>query len=170
VFQRRIDGSVDFYRTWDEYLNGFGNLNEEFWLGNRLVHELTTKRSYKLKVEAVAFDGSTFHSFNSNFNLSSLDNKFAIWFSDCYGSTYSCIAPTNISFSTWDNDNDLSGSNCALAYRGAWWYTACHGCNLNGIYYPGGNHSGRYASGVDWSAFRGYYESMKMTWMMISRM
>lgn len=33
AFQRRLDGSVDFYRGWDDYTHGFGYVNSEYWLG-----------------------------------------------------------------------------------------------------------------------------------------
>lgn len=33
VFQRRQNGQTDFFRKWAEYRVGFGNLEDEFWLG-----------------------------------------------------------------------------------------------------------------------------------------
>ena len=41
VFQRRMDGSVDFYLNWIDYENGFGDLNGKFWLGLSKIHRLT---------------------------------------------------------------------------------------------------------------------------------
>ena len=68
-------------------------------------------------------------------------------------------------FSTYDQDNDVSPNNCAVQFKGAWWYAACHRSNLNGFYY-GGPHAS-FADGVDWYHWTGNYYSLKTTEMKI---
>ncbi|PIK59867.1 fibrinogen-like protein A [Apostichopus japonicus] len=51
VIQRRVDGSVDFYRTWNEYKQGFGFLKREFWLGNDQISDLTNQKDYELRID-----------------------------------------------------------------------------------------------------------------------
>ncbi|KAI8495050.1 Fibrinogen- domains (FReDs) [Branchiostoma belcheri] len=49
VIQRRLDGSVLFNRTSEEYKRGFGNKNGEYWLGNENIHLLTNQKAYTLR-------------------------------------------------------------------------------------------------------------------------
>ena len=45
-FQQRTDGNVDFFRDWQHYKRGFGNLQNEFWLGNENIFTLTLQGLY----------------------------------------------------------------------------------------------------------------------------
>ena len=51
VIQRRINGSVDFYRNWTNYVSGFGDLEGEFWYGLENIHCLTTREDMELRIE-----------------------------------------------------------------------------------------------------------------------
>ncbi|CAL8286565.1 unnamed protein product [Boreogadus saida] len=33
VIQRRTDGTINFYRGWEQYKTGFGQASSEYWLG-----------------------------------------------------------------------------------------------------------------------------------------
>ena len=59
VFQRRMDGSVDFYRNWTEYKTGFGDLNGEFWLGLDKISRLTKSGQNVLRVDLEDFENET---------------------------------------------------------------------------------------------------------------
>jgi len=53
VIQQRVDGSVNFNRSWADYKNGFGTvgLKTNFWLGNENIYWLTRMRDYQMRVE-----------------------------------------------------------------------------------------------------------------------
>ena len=57
VFQRREDGSVDFYRDWVDYKNGFGDLDKEFWLGLDKISRLTKESPQTIRFDLSDFDG-----------------------------------------------------------------------------------------------------------------
>ena len=78
VFQKRQDGSVDFYRPWDDYKRGFGNLNGEFWLGLDKIHRLTVSGSYKLRVDVEDLQGSTAFAEYSSFAVTSERVKYKL--------------------------------------------------------------------------------------------
>ncbi|CAH3040573.1 unnamed protein product [Porites lobata] len=139
VFQRRRDGSVDFFRAWDDYKRGFGNLNGEFWLGLDKIHRLTVSSGYKLRIDLGDIHGKTAFAEYSSFSVKSEKAKYQLNFGSYSGTAGDGLGRMHrgMSFSTKDRDNDRWGRNCALHFKGAWWYNDCHHSNLNGLYLNG---------------------------------
>ena len=77
VFQRRQDGSLDFYRNWTDYKSGFGNLSGEFWLGNDNIHLLTKDSNQSLKVE-LRYNDETAYADYSTFWTENEDQKYRL--------------------------------------------------------------------------------------------
>ena len=154
VFQRRQDGSVDFYRGWNDYKSGFGQLTAEFWLGNDKIHRLTASRPSSLRVELEDWSGSRVYAKYGRFNVGDEQAQYRLEVASNSGTARdSLTSHNNMAFSTKDRDNDkCSRGNCAVIRTGAWWYTSCLESNLNGKYL--GNKRGDY-KGTLWEAFRG---------------
>ncbi|XP_045176070.2 ficolin-2-like [Mercenaria mercenaria] len=58
VIQRRIF-DTDFFKTWYDNKIGFGNLSDNFWLGNDNIHETSTQNVYQLRVDMTSNDDET---------------------------------------------------------------------------------------------------------------
>ena len=69
VFQRSQDGSVNFYRGWNDYKAGFGQLTAEFWLGNDKIHRLTASKLSSLRVELEDWKGVQVYAKYDKFNI-----------------------------------------------------------------------------------------------------
>ena len=79
VFQRRLDGSVDFYLDWESYKNGFGDLNGEFWLGNGNLHRLTAAYNVTLRVDLEDFDGNKAYAECTTFKVADEVDKYRLF-------------------------------------------------------------------------------------------
>ncbi|XP_058120073.1 ficolin-1-like [Anopheles ziemanni] len=137
VIQHRYDGSVDFYKNWKEYRNGFGNLDGEFWLGLEYLHQITKNRPHELLVEMKDFHGNYGYAKYGEFEIGRESELYVLKKLGTYSGSAgdSMQNHKNKKFSTFDRDNDESDKgNCADRWHGAWWYYKCHVSNLNGRY------------------------------------
>ena len=78
MFQKRLDGSVNFYLNWSDYKHGFGNLNGEFWLGLDKIYRLTSDNNNMLRVDLEDFEGNTAYAEYSMFGVMSENDKFKL--------------------------------------------------------------------------------------------
>ena len=151
VFQRRQDGSVDFFRGWNDYKAGFGQLTAEFWLGNDKIHRLTASRPSSLRVELEDWSGSKAYAKYGKFNISDEQAQYRLEVGSYSGTAGDSLTyHNNMAFSTKDRDNDKDSKHCAVEFTGAWWYKYCHWSNLNGQYLG----DKRDARGARWYNFR----------------
>ncbi len=170
VFQRRMDGSVSFNRNWDSYVDGFGDLKREHWLGLEKIHCLTaSKGRAELYVDMYDCDGVRKYARYSYFHVegSSVNYKLHVsGYSGTAGDSFNgwTDETTNgMQFSAWDRDHDGGSINCAAKYDSGWWFNNCFRCNLNGPYICGAVQSTWY--GVIWYTFGGRAHSLKYTEM-----
>ncbi|ERE88802.1 tenascin [Cricetulus griseus] len=160
VFQRRMDGQTDFWRDWEEYAHGFGNISREFWLGNEVLHSLTQAGDYSMRVDLRAGDEAVFAQYDF-FRVDSAVENYRLHLEGYHGTAGDSMSYHSGSvFSARDRDPNNLLISCAVSYRGAWWYRNCHYANLNGLYGSTVDHQG-----VSWYHWKGFEFSVPFTEM-----
>ncbi|KAK0065255.1 BpFREP22.1, partial [Biomphalaria pfeifferi] len=164
IFQRRINGKVDFYRGWKEYRDGFGDYNiGEFYLGNENIFILTSTGQYDLRID-LEFNSKKYFAQYKDFKILSETEKYKLQIGDYSGNAGDSLSGhNNMFFSTFDRDNDVDRDiNCAEDRSGAWWFLDCHESNLNGQW---GRTS--YPKGMNWYYLTDWSNSVTFSEMKI---
>lgn len=124
------------------------------------MHKITSSGHYELRVDLMD-GGELAYAQYDKFNIAEPRTRYKI-----YTGAYNGTAGDSMTyhhgrpFSTYDNDNDIAVTNCALSYKGAFWYKNCHRVNLMGKY---GDSS--HSKGINWFHWRGHEHSIEFAEM-----
>ena len=136
VIQRnRINSQLSFNKNWREYEEGFGDLNKDFWSGLKMMHTLTQRGQWEMRVDYQLPNNTWSYLHYNNFSVGNASEEYPLTVRGFtgVGDDLFTLHPLNgIKFSTPDNDNDRSNRNCAkiVNYNG-WWYNHCRIININ---------------------------------------
>ncbi|XP_060582582.1 microfibril-associated glycoprotein 4-like [Ruditapes philippinarum] len=171
IFHRRMDGSVEFYRNFTEYENGFGNVEGELWLGLKYIKELAEHSSTEIRIDMTRNDSTTGHEACPDFMLTEGTN-YTLTIGPCTRSgmrdaRYVFAYNNQMPFSTYDRDLDVE-IDCPVDGHGAWWYKNCNNVNLNGLYLTPGKYDTKPYCGHWHYGFNRYW-LLKKSSMMIRR-
>ncbi|XP_072504674.1 tenascin-N [Notamacropus eugenii] len=153
VFQRRNTGQLDFFKRWKSYVEGFGDPMREFWFGLEKLHNLTTGTpvQYEVRVDLQTANESAYAVYDF-FQVASSKDKYKLTVGKYRGTAGDALSYHNgWKFTTFDRDNDIALSNCALTHHGGWWYKNCHLANPNGRY-----GETKHSEGVNWEPWKGH--------------
>jgi len=141
VFQRRQDGSEEFFRDWEDYKHGFGLPKSEFWWGLENLHLATKDGPRELRIDIEDFSGNKAYAHYLSFRILSESQMYAISVSGYSGTARDALTfHDGTPFTTKDRDHDSDQANCAERWNGAWWFKSCFRSHLNGEYqFPNGS-------------------------------
>uniref|UniRef100_K9J6P4 Fibrinogen C-terminal domain-containing protein n=1 Tax=Ciona intestinalis TaxID=7719 RepID=K9J6P4_CIOIN len=150
TFQQRKNGRINFNRGWEDYVNGFGNPNEDYWAGLENILSLTRQNQIalsawystlrpNLRVDLKGWDGFYAYVEYERFTLYSKSNYTMANLARRFGTAFQPNIPHAIfplEFSTFDHTSKESYfiSNCPGPHNSGWWFWECSFSNLNGVY------------------------------------
>ncbi|XP_042234279.1 angiopoietin-1-like isoform X1 [Homarus americanus] len=128
LVRHRQTPQENFTRSWQDYKEGFGDLEGEHWLGNEKLNALTDgEKHYRLRVEATNLQGEQRYGEWQVFKVADEDNRYRLTLQQ-YNSSSSSLGDdltyhNGQSFTTVDRDHDTAPFNCAaIRGEGGWWW------------------------------------------------
>ena len=141
VIQRnKKDSVLSFNKNWEDYEKGFGDLNTEFWYGLTMIHCLTQRGQWEMRLDYQRNDKSWSYLHYNQFSVGNASEQYPLSVGGFTGVGYNQFMPTN-------KNGDLNGmkfstpdkGGCAASYKSGWWYNTCYWININ-LQPPNGNN------------------------------
>nr|XP_048309099.1 angiopoietin-related protein 3 isoform X2 [Myodes glareolus] len=168
LIQHRKDGSQDFNETWENYKNGFGRFDGEFWLGLEKIYAIVQQSNYILRLELQDWKDSK-HYVEYSLRLGSHETNYTLHLAKTAGNVPEALPEHgDLMFSTWDH-RAKGQLYCPESYAGGWWwYDVCGENNLNGKYNkPRAKSKPDRRRGIYWRSQNGKLHSIKSSKIMI---
>lgn len=126
VFQKRLDGSVNFNRSWSDYKNGFGSVSGEHWLGLETLHDLTTRNHHELLILLDSFNGTSNYERYSGIVVDGEWQKYKLFLNGSGTGTAgdSLFVYRGEIFVTYDVQS-ASYLDCAKQLASGFWHYSC---------------------------------------------
>jgi len=142
IIHQHLGYTFDWQLPWADYKAGFGSINVDFWLGLEKMHLLTSSQPYRLRVEVQQWSTNLWFSAEYwSFKIGDeLNDKYRLEVSGYSGDAgdalqydrdwagdgkFGYYLHDGQKFTTYDEDNDDYGINCADDRGGGWWYKQC---------------------------------------------
>ena len=160
-----------FHKNWASYKNGFGDSEGEFWIGNDVMHMMTTEEENMLRIHLSAFDDDEINLDYTSFSVGNESAFYNLHLGLPTGTAANTPASNSLRyhnnhpFSTFDRKNDAFEQNCAATYKGGWWFNGCYFGFLTGEYFRP-NDKREAWQGIMWYDWKGN-QSLKGAEMMI---
>ncbi|XP_060069163.1 fibrinogen-like protein 1 [Ylistrum balloti] len=185
TIQRRVDESESFERNWNDYKGGFGNISQNFWIGNDFLHALTSRGHMTLYLKLEDWDGVRKWAEYKDFQVGNEGSGYTLGvgkYTGTAGDSFlypasSLLRHDGMKFSTPDRDEDHNFQHCGRLLKSGWWFNSCYSSNLNGPYLsqPRGNHiygeswgqPSMDGTGIEWYPWKRHQYSFKYSEMKI---
>ncbi|WAR11570.1 FGL2-like protein [Mya arenaria] len=150
---KRVSGNINFNRLWNDYKEGFGDLVDEFYLGNDNIFLLTNQKQYEVRIDLWDFSGNRVYALYKTFYIDGERDNYRLHIHSFEGSARDALkSHDRVQFSTADRDNDeYQGYNCAQEWLAGWWFNNCWFSFLTGPYY---NISKVRYRGISWNDWK----------------
>uniref|UniRef100_A0A914WZI1 Fibrinogen C-terminal domain-containing protein n=1 Tax=Plectus sambesii TaxID=2011161 RepID=A0A914WZI1_9BILA len=123
---RKSNDTFNFSRSYSEYKTGFGNESQDYYIGNDVMHRISSMQPYELAVAGrFAASKQAVAVRYKNFSIGTEASGYALrigGIKDSFGTTADELLKFNGSVFSARDQGPLA--SCATAKEGGWWWSA----------------------------------------------